>query len=449
MQQKLIITIALLVTTALLVACGQSAPAAETAAPVAEQATPAASEEGAAEEEAAEAAVTSEDTTAESSEAATSKSATDESTAADGDLAALKTAALATYADIVYAGYEDAHALTATLQEALEAFVANPSAETQQAAKDAWLAAREVYGQTEAFRFYGGPIDDEDGPEGLINAWPLDEAYIDYVEDAPEAGIINNTEDYPELSKELIASLNEAGAEENISAGYHAIEFLLWGQDFSEDGAGQRSFTDYVVDGEVANADRRGQYLLLVGEQLVENLAEVKDAWDPAGADNYRSEFLAMEPDAALQNIFTSLGVLSKSELAGERMFTALDNQDQEDEHSCFSDNTHRDIIANNQGIINVYTGSYTRPDGTVVAGTAVADVVATVDAELNDRMLGLLEQSSAATQAIHVPFDQAIVLPEARNQVLETVFALQDQGDLVAQVASTLGLTINTALPE
>ncbi|MCB0064131.1 MAG: hypothetical protein KDE19_18535, partial [Caldilineaceae bacterium] len=322
-------------------------------------------------------------------------------------------------------------------------------AETHRAAKEAWLAAREVYGQTEAFRFYGGPIDDEDGPEGLINAWPLDEVYIDYVADAPDAGIINNTEEYPELTKELIVSLNEVGAEENISAGFHAIEFLLWGQDFYEDGPGQRSYTDYVAGGDVPNADRRGQYLLLVGEQLVENLAEVKAAWDPTMTDSYRTEFLAMAPDAALQNIFTSLGVLSKSELAGERMFTALDNQDQEDEHSCFSDNTHRDIITNNQGIINVYTGSYTRPDGTVVNGTAVADVVATVDAELNERLLGLLEQSAAATHAIHVPFDQAIVLPDARDQVLETVFALQDQGDLIAQVASTLGLTINTALPE
>lgn len=444
MKSIQITTIALVLIVSLLSACGQSAPAPEAVPPVDNQEAKADTGAGTAEEPAGETTVV-ESTGEETAENAPA----DEAAAADAKLVTLKADAVATYADIVFAGYEDAHAAVMDLQSALEAFVANPSAETQQAAKTAWLAAREVYGQTEAFRFYGGPIDDEDGPEGLINAWPLDEAYVDYVEDAPDVGIINNVEAYPELTKELIVSLNEVGAEENISAGFHAIEFLLWGQDFYEESAGQRSYTDYLADGDVPNADRRGQYLLLVGEQLVENLAEVQEAWDPAAEGNYRSEFLALEPDQALQNIFTSLGVLSKSELAGERMFTALDNQDQEDEHSCFSDNTHRDIINNNQGIINVYTGSYTRPDGTVVNGTAIADVVAAVDADLNTQMMALLDTSAAATNAIHVPFDQAIVLPDTRNQVLETVMALQDQGDLLAQVASTLGLTINTALPE
>ncbi|MEM7533806.1 MAG: imelysin family protein [Chloroflexota bacterium] len=366
---------------------------------------------------------------------------------AEGDyMAALKQTALTTYADIAYASYEDSHMLAVELQAALEALVADPSEETHQAAKNAWLASNEPYGQTEAYRFYGGPIDDEDGPEGLLNAWPLDEAYVDYVDGAPEAGIINNVEEYPEISRELIASLNEVGAEENISTGYHAIEFLLWGQDMYEDSAGQRAYTDYV---DAPNAERRGQYLLAVGEQLVDNLAEMVAAWDAAGADNYRAEFLASDADMAIQNVLTGLGVLSKSELAGERMFTALDNQDQEDEHSCFSDNTHRDIITNNQGVMNVYMGSYTRLDGSEVSGTSLADVVAAVDTDLNDQMVALLEASMSQVNAIHVPFDQAIVLADQRPIVLEAVMTLQDQGDKVAEVASALGLTVNTALPE
>lgn len=369
--------------------------------------------------------------------------------AAADDLTTLKQAALTTYADMVFANYEDSLTLAVALQEALAAFVASPSEESHQAAKAAWLAANEPYGQTEAYRFYGGPIDDEDGPEGLLNAWPLDEGYVDYVDGAPEAGIINNVTEYPEITKDLLISLNEVGAEENISTGYHAIEFLLWGQDFYEDRAGQRPYTDYVVDGATPHAERRGQYLLLLGELLVEHLTAMTEAWDPAVADNYRTEFLALTPDAALEKVLTGLGVLSKSELAGERMFTALDNQDQEDEHSCFSDNTHRDIITNNMGVMNVYTGSYTRLDGSVVSGPSLADVVEAVDPAVNAQMTALLEQSMAQVNAIYVPFDQAIVLGEERTKVLDAVMTLQDQGDKLAEVASLLGLTINTALPE
>ena len=361
-------------------------------------------------------------------------------------LEAMKAEVVTNYADIVYANYEDAYETAVTLQTALQTFVANPSEETHQAAKDAWLAAREPYGQTEVYRFYGGPIDDADGPEGLINAWPLDEAYVDYVEGAPEAGIINNVADYPEINADLLASLNEVGAEENISTGYHAIEFLLWGQDLSADGNGDRSYTDYT---DAANAERRSQYLLAAADLLVGHLNGLVAAWDPNVSDNYRAEFLAQPADEAIQKMLTGMGVLSKSELAGERIFVAYDNQDQEDEHSCFSDNTHRDIITNAQGILNVYSGSYTRVDGTVVSGASLADLVAELDADLAAEMAGLAETAVASTQTIHVPFDQAIVVAEHRPVVLESVNALQDQGDKLAEVASLLGVAINTSLPE
>ncbi len=353
---------------------------------------------------------------------------------------------LETYAEIAYSSYEDSLILAVDLQTAIEEFLANPSEETHQAAKDAWLASNEPYGQTEVYRFYGGPIDGEDGPEGLLNAWPLDEAYVDYVEGDPDAGIINNPEDYPEITEELLLDLNEQGAEENISTGYHAIEFLLWGQDLSEDGNGARPYTDYV---DAPNADRRATYLRIITQRLVDDLQSMVDAWSPDVEDNYRAQFVASDPAEALTNILTGMGVLSKSELAGERMFTAYDNQDQEDEHSCFSDNTHRDIITNLQGVINVYTGTYTRIDGTVIEGTGLSALVAEISPELDEEVLEILEQSMEAANNIYVPFDQAIVLTEERVQVLDTVFMLQDLGDLMASVASELGLTINTALPE
>ena len=280
-----------------------------------------------------------------------------------------KQQAIQTYSDIVLASYQDTLTLTQALQNTIDDFLAEPSQETLDMAKQAWLSVREFYGQTEAYRFYGGPIDDEDGPEGLINAWPLDEGYIDYVEGSTDSGVINNLKDYPEITKELLILLNEVGAEENIAAGFHAIEFLLWGQDLSDVSAGQRPFTDYTT---APNSARRGAYLSVVTELLLENLQLLVDAWSPEIAGNYRETFLALEPDMALQYMLTGIGVLAKSELAGERIFTAYDNQDQEDEHSCFSDNTHRDIATNFQGIENVYMGSYIRMNGEIIDGVGL-----------------------------------------------------------------------------
>ena len=130
------------------------------------------------------------------------------------------------------------------LQQTIAAFVAAPSADGLAAARKAWLEAREFYGQSEAFRFYGGPIDDDKGPESRLNALPLDESFIDGVKDQPQAGLINDRK--IALTKKTLASYNERGGEENISTGWHAIEFLLWGQDFNDAGPGQRSFEDFV-----------------------------------------------------------------------------------------------------------------------------------------------------------------------------------------------------------
>jgi putative iron-regulated protein len=177
------------------------------------------------------------------------------------------------YAKLLYANYSDTLAGAQALKTAVDAFVAAPSAASLQAAKEAWLASRPPYLQTEMARFYDGPIDNAvDGPEGLINAWPLDESYIDYVEGAPDAGIVNAVATYPTIDADLSVSLNEGQGEETISTGYHAVEFLLWGQDFNADGPGNRPFTDYVTGGggTAANQERRGQYLRAVTGLLVE-----------------------------------------------------------------------------------------------------------------------------------------------------------------------------------
>jgi putative iron-regulated protein len=344
------------------------------------------------------------------------------------------------YANIVHATYADSLQAALRMQKAVDAFIAAPTADRLQAVRKAWLAAREPYGQTEVFRFYGGPIDDDADIEGRLNAWPLDEAYIDYVKGKPDSGLINRPQD--ELAIERLIALNAQGGEANVATGYHAIEFLLWGQDFNQNGPGDRSHTDFV-DGKGKNAERRRQYLKLVTDQVVADLRTLTAQWAD-GAANYRAGFLQQEPEAALRKILTGMAVLSSAELAGERMQVALDNQDQEDEHSCFSDNTHRDIVTNAMGIRNVLLGRYQRTDGTVVSGPGIHDLVGGKNAALAKRLSADFDASVAATEAIQAPFDREIAGTEnapGRKRVEAAIEALKKQTLTLVEGARALGI--------
>ena len=341
------------------------------------------------------------------------------------------------YAALVHATYADTLTSAKDMQAAIAAFVAAPSAEGLDKARKAWLGAREFYGQTEAFRFYGGPIDDDKGPEGQINAWPLDEAYVDYVQGKPKAGIVNNTKF--KITKAALIKANERGGEENISAGWHAVEFLLWGQDLSETGPGNRPFEDYVK-GKGENAERRAQYLTVATELLVEDLAGMVKAWEP-NAKNYRAKFEKGGKES-VRKIIVGLGSLSRGELSGERMEVALNSQDQEDEHSCFSDNTHRDVVNNAKGIQNVWLGQFERLDGSTLQGPGVRDLVAAKNPALAEKTTAQLAASVAGAEAIPAPFDRAIAKGSAGRPAIEkTVASLVAQSKLLVESASAVGI--------
>lgn len=347
-------------------------------------------------------------------------------------------AVAAHYAAMVHAAYSDTLAAAREMQAAIQRFVAAPSEAGLQAAREAWLAAREWYGLTEAFRFYGGPIDSEDGPEGRINAWPLDESYVDGVEGDPEAGIIGDPS--LEITAEFLADQNERGGEENVSTGWHAIEFLLWGQDLDDDGPGARPWTDFV-DGGRAHADRRRRYLEVVTGLLVDDLASLVDAWKPGAT--YRAEFEKAGLEA-VRRIIVGIGSLSRGELAGERLEVALSTMDQEDEHSCFSDNTHRDVVANARGIEHVWQGSWPRRGGGMLRGAALRDLVAAADPALAERTSRQLAASVAAAEALQPPFDREILGDSdapGRRRVRALVDSLVQQSKDLVDSATALGI--------
>ncbi len=360
-----------------------------------------------------------------------------------GDEVDVKQEAVENYAAGVHALYSKSLSSAREMDGAIDAFIADPTSATLEGAKRAWLRARDDYGPTEAFRFYDGPIDnEEDGPEGLINAWPLDEAYIDYVESDPDAGIINMVDEYPEITADLIVSLNEEGGEANVSTGWHAIEFLLWGQDLNAVGPGARPADDYTT---AKNADRRGVYLATASDVLIDHLQGLVDEWAP-GRSNYRSEFLALDTDEALTNIITGIGELSRGELAGERMTVAYQERSQEDEHSCFSDNTNADIIGNALGIQMVLMGDYGS-----VSGVGILDVVAAEDEELAQTLKDQVAASINLANNIPAPFDNHLTdtVPDSapgRSAVLRTIESLEKQTDTIVSAATAIGITISVS---
>lgn len=302
------------------------------------------------------------------------------------------TQVLENYANIAHAGYADSAAGAKKLLAAVDALIAKPNADTLKAAREAWIVARVPYMQTEAFRFGNKIVDDW---EGKVNSWPLDEGLIDYVAEAygsenPEneyyaANIIANptlkiggkTIDAKKITPELLESLQEAGGvEANVATGYHAVEFLLWGQDLNGTGpgAGNRPATDYDTKNCTGgNCDRRAAYLKTATELLVSDLDWMTEQWGPKG--EARTTVLK-DPEAGLKSVFVGLGSLSYGELAGERMKLGLLIHDPEEEHDCFSDNTFNSHHDDAKGIRNVYLGSYTRTDGSVVSGPSVSDLV-------------------------------------------------------------------------
>lgn len=326
-----------------------------------------------------------------------------------------RTEVLATYSDIALAGYLDSHITAQRLQEAVTVLVEAPSAEALQTARAAWLAARVPYQQTEVFRFGNAIVDDW---EGRVNAWPLDEGLIDYVDgsyggpsDENEFAALNvianasftlsgtqidATTITPTLLEE---TLHEAdGVEANVATGYHAIEFLLWGQDLNghAPGAGARPWTDFATDATCTNGncDRRAAYLVAATDLLVRDLDWMNAQWRDQG--DARISLLA-DPDAGISAMLTGMGSLSYGETAGERMRLGLMLNDPEEEHSCFADNTHNDHHLNGIGVQNVYLGKYIRADGTLISGPSLADLVAAQDPALDAEMQTRLSDTTRA----------------------------------------------------
>jgi len=374
------------------------------------------------------------------------------------------------YADVAHAVFADSLTTAKTLEMKIDQFLASPSEKKLEQVKQAWLDSRVPYQQSEVFRFGNTIVDDW---EGQLNAWPLDEGLIDYVakdyqhelgNEGATANIVANTSltigasklDVAKITPELIADLNEVGGSEaNVASGYHAIEFLLWGQDLNgtNAGAGQRAYTDFVVGSACTNGncERRGEYLRAAADLLVEDLAWMEKQWSADVKGNYRQELLSDSADNGLRKMLFGMGSLSLGELAGERMKVALEANSTEDEHDCFSDNTHNSHYYNEQGIYNVYTGLYKRTDGTLLSGKSLADLVAQKDQKAAkeiqkqfDMTRSQVGQLVTSAEKNNVYFDQLIANGNVQGNKLvnTTIKSLVDQTAAIERAAGIVGIS-------
>jgi putative iron-regulated protein len=371
------------------------------------------------------------------------------------------------YADIAEAGYADSADTARTLKLAVDALIAKPTEDNLRAARAAWIAARIPYMQTEAYRFGNAIVDDW---EGKVNAWPLDEGLIDYVAssygtESPEnelyvANVIANTTltiggkklDTSKITAELLADqLQEAGGvEANVATGYHAVEFLLWGQDLNGTGPGNgaRQASDFdTAKCTNGNCARRAEYLRAVTDLLVNDLAWMAAQWAPGG--DARKAVEAGSGEAGLTAIMTGLGSLSYGELAGERMKLGLMIHDPEEEHDCFSDNTHASHFFDALGIRNVYLGAYRRVDRSLVSGPSISDLVRAKSPEIDAEVRAKLDATMEAMNALYLraltteSYDQMIGEGnDAGNEVVERVIAaLLDQTKSIERAVAALDL--------
>ena len=326
---------------------------------------------------------------------------------------------LSHYTALAYAIYEDSLTTASNLQYAVDRLIASPTEENLGAARTAWKAARVPYQQSEVYRFGNAIVDDW---EGKVNAWPLDEGLIDYVaasygadsEENPvfRANVIasrsftfsGRTIDAQRITKDLLAdTLHElGGVEANVATGYHAIEFLLWGQDLNGTGpgAGKRPASDFdPANCSSGNCDRRATYLKVATDLLVEELAWMVAQWAPGG--DAREGLVDGNVEKGLVAIVTGMGSLSYGELAGERMKLGLLLHDPEEEHDCFSDNTHYSHYYDALGIRNIYLGEYRRIDGTLVEGPSLSGLVATASADVDTDLRRRLDATVASMDEI------------------------------------------------
>ena len=141
---------------------------------------------------------------------------------------------------------------------------------------------------------------------------------------------------------------------------------------------------------------------------------------------------------------------MSYGELAGERMKLGLMLRDPEEEHDCFSDNTHNSHYYDALGIANVYLGRYRRVDGVDVDGRRPGRARARPDPELDAEMRAGSMRPWRRWQALKDTADSGLMAydqmigednPKGNAIVQAAIDALLEQTKTIEKIVAALDL--------
>lgn len=376
---------------------------------------------------------------------------------------------LAGYRQLAHAATRDAHERARDLLAAVQQLIASPGEDTLDAARKVWVSAREPYSFAEALRFGNWFVDEADE---RINPWPVDEGFLDYVQAlyagspsnqdgqlnlvaAPDRVMIGGrwleTEPLQRITLKMAQELSNS--ESNLTTGYHAIEFLLWGQDLSDTGPGERPWTDYALTAEhctdghrtaaLRHCRRRAALLLSASEILVQDLEILSGQWSDLPG-SFGDRLVTGDIASGLRRMLFGLAAMSAEELAGERLEIGLLTGSQEEELDCFSDTTHRSLYANALGIAGLYRGHYREQKRPSLAAWLQAhhpDLAARIEHEM-DLTLASMARIRALGEAGET-FDR-LIHPEHPHQgedLRRAITALRNLGAELEAVGERLEL--------
>lgn len=357
------------------------------------------------------------------------------------------------YADMAFAVYDDAYRAALDLQILINAFIEAPTAAGLQACRDQWVLAHIPYSQSEVFSRAMGPVDPL---EQRINAWEMEPAFLDYLSDSANSGIVYDLNLAPAINQETLLAIHQSSNPKHIALGYHAIEFLLWGEDDDvviDQLTGDRSYLDYVPSDSSAQAViRRGALLKAITNQLVIDLREVADEWNSSFNNNYRREFLRTNsPGRSTRLAMTGLVAFMQYELGQNRIYKTLNGIDPNREESAFSDNTHRDIYFNVIGMKSLLTGRYGRTDSTYVEGTSLMSIFEEADPESAAKIKEVMDKLIESAIALESPYDYRVSLEQETLEGPITTFYshLETFGNRVTEISIEMGMGIRADLPQ
>jgi putative iron-regulated protein len=266
---------------------------------------------------------------------------------------------------------------------------------------------------------------------------------VDYTAGNPQGGIINDVTQHPEITGLVLASLTGKGGTENLATGFHALEFLIWGQRLDQTaGPGERPYTDYVDGGTAANQDRRRAYLQTATTLLVADMRAVEAEWHLDDPESYGAGFVAASPVESLTKIYRGFSQMAISELYYERLSNPYRSKDRKDEESCFSESTLQDLIADAHGLESVYSGAYGS-----LKGASLSDLIRAKDPKVDSALKDQLAAIRKAIEAIPDPFDHAVLADPASDpsqKVQAAIDACKPLTDLLGQGATALGIVNN-----